>query len=363
MVPEPAQKTDDHSTGRLFAASLLRWNACSNRRKMPWKGEKNPYKIWLSEIMLQQTRVEQGIKYYEKFISQFPDIHALANAPDEAVFKAWEGLGYYSRCRNLISTARFISRELKGIFPREYHSILALKGVGTYTAAAIASFAYNLPYAVLDGNVFRVLSRIFGIETPVDSAAGKKEFASLAQSILPAEHSAEYNQAIMDFGALVCKPQPECNVCFFSPHCKAFASGNQYLLPIKEKRTGIRQRWLNYFVLLFKDEVVIHRRQSKDIWQDLHEFVLIETQKDISLETLAELFEKQYGIHSYRIAGVKTTRQKLTHQAIELKFLFVHLHSKKEIAHLDWVKKQDLEGYAFPKSLKEIVDSDLVSAR
>ena len=175
----------DEKIKRRFVEELLHWNKKSNSRKMPWKGEKDPYKIWLSEIILQQTRVEQGLKYYENFIKSFPDVHTLAKAPPEKVFKHWEGLGYYSRCRNLIEAARFISKELKGQFPTSYEAILELKGVGSYTASAIASFAYNLPFAVLDGNVFRVLARILDIETPIDSTEGKKQFAQIAQAILP----------------------------------------------------------------------------------------------------------------------------------------------------------------------------------
>src|SRR5579875_495218 len=191
---------------KTFVQELLKWNKEKNKRQMPWKGEKDAYKIWLSEIILQQTRVEQGLKYYENFIKAFPNVHFLAKAPEQKVFKLWEGLGYYSRCKNLIASAKFISKELNGVFPNDFESILQLKGVGNYTASAIASFAYNLPYAVLDGNVFRVLSRIFDIETPMDSAEGKKNFSELAQTILPKTKAGEYNQAIMDFGAVICKP-------------------------------------------------------------------------------------------------------------------------------------------------------------
>jgi A/G-specific adenine glycosylase len=189
-----------------FTKKLMKWNQSSNNRAMPWKGEKDPYKIWLSEIILQQTRVEQGLGYYERFVKKFPTIKHLAKAPEQEVFKLWEGLGYYTRCKNLIATATFISKEKKGKFPDDYESILSLKGVGPYTAAAIASFAYNLPHAVIDGNVFRVLSRYFGISTPVDTAAGKKMYALLAKELLDKDEPGLYNQAIMDFGAVVCKP-------------------------------------------------------------------------------------------------------------------------------------------------------------
>jgi len=198
----------------FFTAQLLEWNHQHNSRTMPWKGIKDPYHIWLSEIILQQTRVEQGLPYYERFITTYPTIQDLAAAPDEAVFRLWQGLGYYARCKNMLAAARQVVQTYKGRFPDTYEQIQSLKGIGPYTAAAIASFAFNSHHAVLDGNVFRVLSRYFGIDTPVDSTAGKKEFAALAQELLPAGQSAVYNQSIMDFGAGVCKPQqPLCHQC------------------------------------------------------------------------------------------------------------------------------------------------------
>src|SRR5258705_2565557 len=178
------KRTSQYDQENRFTTLLLKWNREKNTRQMPWKGEKDPYKIWLSEIILQQTRVEQGLNYYNNFIKTFPDVHSLAKAPDEKVFKLWEGLGYYSRCRNLIASAKYISKELKGKFPETYEDIKALKGIGPYTAAAISSFAFNLPHAVVDGNVFRVLSRVFGINTPIDSTEGKKEFTALADKLL-----------------------------------------------------------------------------------------------------------------------------------------------------------------------------------
>src|SRR5579859_1431456 len=194
-----------------FTKTLLGWNSSGNFREMPWKGEKDPYKVWLSEVILQQTRVQQGWAYYEKFINAFPTIKDLAAALEQKVFKLWEGLGYYSRCRNLIATARKISDEYNGRFPHTYEEILALKGVGPYTAAAIASFAYNLPHAVVDGNVVRVLARFFGITTAADTTSGKKQFAELATALLDPSQAGIYNQAIMDFGATVCTPRnPQC---------------------------------------------------------------------------------------------------------------------------------------------------------
>lgn len=337
-----------------FVQKLLLWNKKINTREMPWKGEKDPYKIWLSEIILQQTRVEQGKKYYENFISAFPDIPTLAKAPEEKVFKLWEGLGYYSRCRNLIAAAKFVSKELNGVFPKNFESILQLKGVGNYTASAIASFAYNLPHAVLDGNVFRVLSRIFYIEIPTDSTEGKKYFSDLAQSILPVKNAGKYNQAIMDFGAVVCKPHPECKICFFNDSCKAYLGGKQDLLPVKQKKLKIKERWLNYFIVKYKDHVLIRQRTSKDIWQQLFEFVLIETNATGTPKKLPGLFTKQYGISKFHFAASYPKKQRLSHQLVNFNFLELELEQKENIPNFSWVKISELNKYAFPKSLQEV---------
>lgn len=338
---------------KLFAQKLLHWNKKKNNRQMPWKGEKDPYKIWLSEIILQQTRVEQGLKYYENFIRTFPDAHTLANASEEKVFKLWEGLGYYSRCRNLITTAKFISKELNGVFPKDFNSILQLKGIGNYTASAIASFAYNLPYAVLDGNVFRVLSRIFDVETPIESIRGKNYFTALAQEILPQKKAGEYNQAIMDFGAVICKPFPECGICFFKNNCKAYQKGKQDVLPIKEKKIKIRERWLNYFIIKYKDQVLIHQRTSKDIWQQLFEFLLIETDRNLTQKKLISLFQKQFEITGFYLNDAHSAKQRLSHQLIYFNFLQIELKQKQTVAGFQWIKISELNKYTFPKTLQE----------
>jgi A/G-specific adenine glycosylase len=340
--------------GKVFVEKLLIWNKNKNNRQMPWKGEKNPYKIWLSEIILQQTRVEQGLNYYENFITTFPDVHVLATAPEEKVFKLWEGLGYYSRCRNLIITAKFISKDLKGIFPNDFDSLLKLKGIGNYTASAIASFAYNLPHAVLDGNVFRVLSRIFNIETSIDSTQGIKYFSEIAQNILPKNKAGEYNQAIMDFGAVICKPYPECKICFFNKECKAYLKGKQDLLPVKAKKLKIKERWLNYFVVQYQHEVLIRQRISKDIWQNLFEFPLVETNENISTEKLLKLFIKQYGIMEFDVTGHQIKKQKLTHQLINFNILKIEVKRKENVPDFLWSNTSKLNKYAFPKSLQEV---------
>lgn len=340
---------------KLFVEKLLIWNKNENNRQMPWKGEKDPYKIWLSEIILQQTRVEQGLNYYENFIKTFPNVHKLANAPEERVFKLWEGLGYYSRCRNLIASAKFISSDLKGIFPGDFESILQLKGVGHYTASAIASFAYNLPYAVLDGNVFRVLSRVFDIGIPIDSAAGKKYFSEQAQKILPEAKAGEYNQAIMDFGAVICKPYPECKICFFKRQCKAYLQGKQDMLPVKEKKLKIKERWLNYFIVKNKNQVLIRQRTSRDVWQNLFEFLLVETDKYLSNEKLLQLFIKQYRIKNFSIRDHYAKKQKLTHQLINFNILVTELEEKQNVPGFSWTNLSETNKYAFPKTLQEAV--------
>ena len=221
----------------FFTKKLLRWNKKYNRREMPWKGEKDPYKIWLSEIILQQTRVEQGWNYYLKFINTFPSVQQLAHASDTKIFKLWEGLGYYSRCKNLIATAKIIDKEYNGEFPDSYEKILSLPGIGPYTAAAIASFAFNLPYAVVDGNVLRVLTRIGGIKTPADSTKGKTLLNKLALELLDKKQPGLYNQAIMDFGAVVCKPKiPACHDCIMQKNCNAYQLELVAELPVKEKK-------------------------------------------------------------------------------------------------------------------------------
>jgi len=341
--------------GHSFTNELLQWNRKHNNRVMPWKGEKNPYKIWLSEIILQQTRVEQGLKYYEKFTSSFPDIRALAASPPEKVFKLWEGLGYYSRCRNLIHTAKYITEHLNGVFPDTYQSLHELKGVGSYTAAAIASFAYNLPHAVLDGNVFRVLSRILDIDTPIDSAQGKKLFAVLAHELLPPEHAGEYNQAIMDFGAVICKPAPVCSTCFYQKKCPAFLKGRQDLLPVKEKKIERRSRWLYYYVTKCNDSILIRQRQGKDIWDQLFEVPLVESSGVLSDHQQLQLYQDQYGYSQYDVIQHVQKEQKLTHQQIHFGLYHIEVKKKRNIPGFEWMLLSRLDQFAFPKTLQSFL--------
>jgi A/G-specific adenine glycosylase len=337
---------------RFFTYTLLKWNAEINDRQMPWKGEKNPYKIWLSEIILQQTRVEQGWAYYKRFVKHYPTIQKLAVAKEEEVFKLWEGLGYYSRCKNLIATAQFIAFDLKGKFPVDYEEILKLKGVGPYTAAAIASFAYNAPYAVVDGNVSRVLARFFGIETPIDGNKGKVFFAALAQKLLEKENAALYNQAIMDFGATVCKPQlPLCSECLLQKKCSAFASGKINLLPVKEKKIIKIQRWFYFIMAEYKGSFYISKRTGKDIWQNLHQFILIETSQKIGASELTNTEEfKNLLFPKYSLVSISTFyKQQLTHQTIHGCFIHIKLDKKIAIPGFDLLDKQSAAKLAFPK--------------
>lgn len=321
---------------------------------MPWKGEKNPYKIWLSEIILQQTRVEQGWSYYENFITAFPTIHDLASAPEQQVLKLWEGLGYYSRCRNLIATAKKIDSEYKGEFPSTYEEILALKGIGPYTAAAIASFAFKLPHAVVDGNVTRVLSRYFADTTPIDSTIGKKKFTALAQSLLDYDNPDLYNQAIMDFGATVCLPRnPLCASCIQNADCQALQKDLTTQLPIKEKSIQKKDRWFYYFIIETPDnKVYIRKRTEKDIWQDLYEFTLLESDGPIENNPAQSDFIKQIiGKQRLTVKHMsKIYRQELSHQTIRGQFITIAL--EKPLGNLkDWllVNKKELSGYPFPK--------------
>ncbi len=343
---------------KKFTSALLEWNFTQNKRTMPWKNEKNPYKIWLSEIILQQTRVEQGLVYYNNFIKKYPDIKKLAAAPDNEVFKLWEGLGYYSRCRNLLYTARYITEQYDGIFPKDYRQILALKGVGPYTAAAIASFAYNMPVAVVDGNVYRVLSRFFGIELAIDSTEGKAYFEKLAGSLLPHSQPAAYNQAIMDFGATVCKPAlPLCNNCMLQKWCKAWLNGSTAALPVKAKKIEVKEKWLNFYILHYRKQICIKLRRDNDIWQNLYSPLSTEGPGRSTDNEILELFYEKYKIASSCIFKTVVEpalySQKLTHRHIKARFVHLWLNKKVAIEQYEWVPDSELKQLAFPKIIKE----------
>lgn len=342
-----------HRNKKYFTKQLLDWNLNENTRQMPWKGENDPYKIWLSEIILQQTRVEQGWEYYNRFIKTFPTIEKLAKAPEQKVFKLWEGLGYYTRCKNLMATARFISKEKQGKFPDSYVEILSLKGVGPYTAAAITSFAFNLPYAVVDGNVFRVLARFFAIDTAIDSTAGKKAFTTLADQLLEKTTPGIYNQAIMDFGAVVCKPKnPLCSNCLLKNKCAALKLGLVNQLPVKETNLIKKERWLYYFLVEVDDTIYVRKRTAKDIWENLYEFITEEHKKAITVSNLKKLpFLKHLAAKNEirHMAVSKIYKQKLTHQTIHGRFVYAKVKKPLLLKDYKSVSFKELKKLPFPK--------------
>lgn len=335
-----------------FTKALLKWHTTENTRSMPWKGEKEPYRIWLSEVILQQTRVEQGWAYYEKFIEAFPTIHDLANAPDGQIFKLWEGLGYYSRCRNLIATARKIDEEYQGKFPSTYEEIRSLKGIGPYTAAAIASFAFDLPHAVVDGNVLRVLSRYFGNDTPIDTTAGKKLYNDLADSLLDKEQPGIYNQAIMDFGAIICRPRdPLCSSCPQHSDCQARLKGWTDRLPVKEKSIRKKDRWLYYFIIEQGEKVYIRQRKGKDIWEDLYEFVLWEPAGPVEDVVQSDFARQLFGGQPLTVKYIsRIYRQELSHQTIRGQFITISLETPPAgLKGYMAIDRSRLQEYPFPK--------------
>ncbi|WP_445748688.1 A/G-specific adenine glycosylase [Polaribacter sp.] len=323
----------------IFSEILIFWYL-KNNRDLPWRKTKNPYFIWLSEIMLQQTRVAQGMSYYLKFTENYPTVSELANASETEVLKMWQGLGYYSRARNLHFTAKYISNELNGKFPSTFKEIIALKGIGDYTASAIASICFNENTAVVDGNVYRVLARYFGIQTPINAVAGIKEFKELAQSLLDKTQPGTYNQAIMDFGALVCKPQnPLCNECPLSESCVALQKNLTKDLPVKEQKIKVKKRYFNYLVVITNDDkTILTQRNDKGIWQGLYQFPLIETDTKINEKELItskefiDLFPEETTISLF---NPKEIIHKLSHQHLYTNFWIVETASNQN-AKIPW---------------------------
>lgn len=308
-----------------FSNILIKWYL-QNKRDLPWRKTANPYHIWLSEIMLQQTRVAQGMPYFFAFTQEFPTVFDLANASEEQVLKLWQGLGYYSRARNLHKTAQYVANELNGIFPPTYKELLKLKGVGEYTAAAIASFSYNEAVPVVDGNVFRVLSRYFDIESDIALPATKKEFTELAQEVMPKDNPAIFNQAIMEFGALQCVPKsPDCQVCVFNDSCAALQKKKVSVLPVKSKKLKVTNRFFNYLILEdFLGNTIIQKRTAKGIWHNLYEFPLLETTGIVGFDVVSEAVKNDI-FPSYTILSIEectetTVIHKLSHQHLHIQF-------------------------------------------
>lgn len=307
-----------------FSNSLLSWYL-QNKRDLPWRDTVNPYPIWLSEIMLQQTKVAQGLPYFLTFIKEFPTVLHLAQADEEQVLKLWQGLGYYSRARNMHKTAQIIAFELNGNFPNNYKDLLKLKGIGEYTAAAIASFAFNEVVPVVDGNVFRVLSRYLDIETDIASALAKKEFSALAKELMPENNPALFNQAIMEFGALQCVPKnPDCNNCIFNNSCAALQKKKVGELPVKLKKTKVTNRYFNYIVFLDNsNNIIINKRTEKGIWHNLYEFPVIEAEEELDFESISRAISEKYidfSIDSISVYNSEQIIHKLSHQKLHINF-------------------------------------------
>lgn len=341
-----------------FSQRLIHWYS-SNKRDLPWRNTKDPYLIWLSEIILQQTRVDQGMEYYLKFAKEFSTIHQLAKAPEEKVLKMWQGLGYYSRARNLHATAKTISKDLKGKFPEDYTDVLKLKGIGAYTAAAISSFAFNKAHAVVDGNVYRVLSRIFGIKTAIDSTIGKKEFNELANLLIDKKKPGLFNQAIMEFGSLQCQPRnPDCNTCVMNDKCYAREKNKIDQLPVKSKTTKQRDRHFNYLIIRKSSSVLLKKRIEKDIWKNLYDFPLIETDASLSEKDFfksAEL-KKITSSNKFILKSISPTyKHILSHQKIYAKFWEIKITKPLTQKGFLNVSLADLEKYAIPRLIENFL--------
>ena len=334
----------------VFSKSLLQWHSEIDRQ-LPWKKTKDPYKIWISEIVLQQTRVAQGTAYYERLITSFPTVKHLAQAQEDEVLTNWKGLGYYARARNMHAAAKQIMTTFNGKFPSDYKDILSLKGVGPYTAAAIASFAFDLPYAVLDGNVFRVLSRYLNESTPIDSTLGKKFFTNKAEELLDKKQPAAYNQAIMDFGALHCMPKnPSCHNCPFESSCAGLLNGTVGLLPIKAKKLKVKKRFFHYYLLTYKNRIYLEKRAEEDIWKGLYQPFLIESEKALTRQKVIQQLTDELNLSSDQIGRINQVgedKQRLTHQLIQGIFYQIEL-SDVELTSF-WKSHEELKNLATPK--------------
>lgn len=343
----------------LFSRKILIWYG-QNKRTLPWRRTRDPYKIWLSEIMLQQTRVAQGTPYYLKFISVFPTVQDLADASEEKVLKLWQGLGYYSRARNLHASAKMIVDTYGGNFPNNYQELLKLKGVGDYTASAIASICFDEAQAVVDGNVYRVLSRYFGVATPINSTAGIKYFKQLANEVMDTENIRDYNQGIMEFGAIQCTPQkPNCLLCPLNESCIALKEGKIDSLPVKLKKTKVRSRFFNYLVPIFSDDegekiTMLKQRKGKGIWQNLWEFPLLETESEVDLNHIEKNHNKILKWDaSPKISQFdsKAVVHKLSHQHLNTKFWI--LESNEVLSN--GISVENLEEYPVPVLIADFI--------
>lgn len=338
----------------FFSGQLTGWYKI-NQRALPWRLHPEPYKVWLSEIILQQTRVDQGLPYYERFLGVYPTLASLALASEEDVLRLWQGLGYYSRARNMLKAAVQVMKEHGGNFPVTSIELKKLRGIGSYTAAAISSSCFNEPDAVVDGNVYRVLSRYFGIDIPVNTSAGVKFFSSLAQLLLPVDCAGIYNQAIMDFGALQCKPQsPVCQQCVLNSRCVAYLQGQVKKLPVKLAKKKARQRFFNYFVFIQARSTYLVRRPAGDIWQGLFDFPMIETSEGVGFTQLSQEqeFNAWLGSNTFIVnTVVKAYKHVLSHQIIQAEFWELKLSEESVLPAQNFLKIEidRLDAYAMPR--------------
>jgi A/G-specific adenine glycosylase len=339
----------------IIQDTLINWYA-ENRRDLPWRHHPTPYQVWISEVILQQTRVNQGYEYYLRFTERWPTVTDLAAATEEEVLKMWQGLGYYSRARNLHQCAKQVVSEYGGEFPADFNKLLKLKGVGNYTAAAIASIAFNLPYAVVDGNVYRVLSRLFDVETPININEGQNLFAHLADELLNREQPALHNQAMMEFGALHCTPKnSNCLLCPLQSHCLAFAHQTVMQRPVKLQKTKISTRYLNYLVIRINEKIYLHKRSDNDIWRNLYDFPCIESQEPMRVEQVvqSEEFQQLIGDNPFTITKTSPTfTHKLTHRTLIAQFIEIKLSQELppiETKDIILTREKDLGRYPIPR--------------
>jgi len=344
----------------FFSKILLNWFE-ENQRSLPWRGETDPYKIWVSEIILQQTRVNQGWEYYLRFIERFPNVKSLAEAPLQEVLRVWQGLGYYSRARNMHTAAQQIMQNHQGIFPHNYLDIRKLKGIGDYTAAAIGSIAFHLPYPAVDGNVLRVITRIFGIYDDIAQPKTVRAITQLCQNLIDKENPGDFNQALMELGAIQCTPKKRnCEICPFSTQCIALAKNHVDLLPVKSSKLKIKERYLHYFIFIKNSKTIIEQRIANDIWKNLYQFPLIETQTACEKITGKMLLDAGFG--KIRPVFLKEVKHKLTHQHLTVRFYMVNHHlpelktnvGARRALPLHAIPIKKIKKYPFPVVLAEI---------
>lgn len=330
-----------------FHLLIAKWYR-QNKRDLPWRSTKNAYFIWLSEIIMQQTRIEQGKSYYEKFISNYPTVRSLAEADEITILNDWQGLGYYSRARNLHYSAKYIVNELDAEFPQTYSEIIKLKGVGKYTAAAIASFAFNEMRAVVDGNVYRLLSRLFNVHTPIDSTQGQKEFQLIADRLIIGSDPGTHNQAVMEIGSLVCSPQPKCEECPLLEKCIAYQRGTIHFLPVKEKKIKIRKRYFHFLIFTENGNTIIDQRKEKDIWQNMYQFPLIE---------LIEKGDEVEFDFSLQYHESKIFKHILSHQHIFA--TFHHFNEFPNEMNQDWIviNRDQIQDYPLPRLIDRYLEN------